>query len=180
MKKLFVTALCAILVISLAACGKQAAMKGGASRTDETRTNEGLGGNSVQIPNPFVDCTTLEDAQELAGFNMTVPGKMPEGYSESAIRVIKNKMIEVIYTNGDQEICIRKGTGSEDISGDYSEYGETNTVSVDDVQVTMKGNDGKVNVATWVDGEYTFAITVNPGGTGMDSAIISEMVNSIQ
>ena len=35
----------------------------------------------------------------------------------SAIRAIKDTMIEIIYTNGDNEIRIRKGTGSEDISG---------------------------------------------------------------
>jgi len=180
MKKLIVTALCAILAMSLAACAAHTSMNDTA-RTNEIQTTEkGLVGNSAQIPNPFVECSTLEDAQKLAGFSMTVPGKMPEGYSESAIRVIENKMFEVIYTNGDLEIRIRKGTGNEDISGDYSEYSEMNTISIGKVQVTMKGNDGKVNVAAWSDGEYTFAITVNPGGTGMDSAIISDMVGSIQ
>lgn len=176
MKKLIVIALSAILALSLVACGSHASVNDGTQATN----GKALGDDSMQIPNPFVDCSTLEDAQKLADFSLNVPKNMPEGYSMSAIRAIESKMIELVFTNGGDEIRIRKSTGSEDTSGDYNVYKENNTTIVGNVQVTLKGNEGKVNVATWIHGNYAFAITVNPGGAGMDSTVISDMVSSIQ
>lgn len=161
MKKPIIIVLCAVMALMLVACGGQS-----------------LGG--AQIPNPFVDFKTLEEAQNLAGFDIALPDNMPEGYSKSAIRAVKDTMIEIIYTNGSDEIRIRKGTGSEDISGAYNEYTVTDTVTVGGLQVTMKGEDGKVNVATWVNGEYTFAITINLEGTGFGKDVVSDMINSVK
>jgi hypothetical protein len=133
-------------------------------------------GSSVQIPNPFVDCESIADAEKIAGFKMAVPEKMPEGYSQAVIQAIQNDMIQIIYKDGDNEILIRKGKGIEDISGDYNEYKENNTMAAGKLQVSIRGNDGKVNVATWTEAEYTFAITCN----GMDKAVISDLVSGIQ
>lgn len=182
MKKLIIILLGAIMLFTLAACGSNASGNSGKSQnneqTNEQNNGQSVGGSTAQIPNPFVDCKTLDDAQKIAGFDMAVPEKMPEGYSQSAIRAIKDTMIEIIYVNGDDEIRIRKGAGSEDISGDYNNYAESDTATVDNKQITMKGDNGKVNVATWVDGAYTYAITTD--GLGVDSAVILDMASSIR
>jgi len=170
MKKLLILVFCAILALTLAACGKSA----------EKASESALGGQNAQIQNPFVDCKTLDEAETLAGFDIALPAKMPEGYTMSAIRAIKDTMIEIIYTNGDNEIRIRKGTGSEDISGDYSDYSETETVTLGDLQVTMKGNDEKVNVATWADGGHVFSVTINPGEEGIAKTAVSDIVSNVQ
>ena len=65
-------------------------------------------GNKVEMPNPLVDCNTLEEAQELAGFDISLPDSMPKNYSESVIRAIKGMMIELIYTSNSDEIRVRK------------------------------------------------------------------------
>lgn len=188
MKKLIIIVLVIIALVSFTACGNNSSGKRAASQNEaasnvsEQNQTVGwvLGGNSVQIPNPFIDYTTIEDAQKLAGFNMTIPQTMPEGYSKSAIRAIKSKMIEIIYLNGDSEIRIRKAIGNEDISGDYTSYKEEKETQINGVKVTMKGDNGKVNVAVWNDGGYVFSITVNCGGTGLDSTIISNMASSVK
>jgi hypothetical protein len=176
MKKLILIALSAVMALLLVACGQSPA-NSPSQAAEQSESGESLGGN-VQIPNPFIDCETLEDAQKAAGFDLTVPDKMPEGYSQSAIRAMENSMIELIYMNGDNEMRIRKATGSEDISGDYNDYIENSTLTVGDLQVTIKGNDGKVNVATWVNGDYAFSLTFS--GTGMDKTVVSDMVGGIQ
>ena len=142
-------------------------------------SDTGIGGN-VEIPSPFVDCETMADAEKTAGFNVAVPEKMPEGYARKLIQAVKNDMIQVFYENGENEITVRKAKGSEDISGDYNEYKESGTVTVGSLKVFARGNDGKVNVATWVNGEHTYSITVNPGGTGLDAAAINEMAGGIR
>jgi hypothetical protein len=180
MKKRIVIVLCAVMALILVACGSQSSVNNSTSQADEQEQigMQILGG--AQIPNPFVDCKTLREAQEVAGFDIALPEKMPKGYSQSAIRAVKNTMIEIIYNNGNEKIRIRKGTGSEDISGAYNEYSETDTVIVGNFQVTMKGSGGKVNVAVWFNEGYAFAVTINLVGAGMAQTAVSDMVNSVK
>ena len=53
---------------------------------------------------------------------------------------------------------IRKAVGTDDISGDYNEYKEENVVKVGELEVTEKGNDGNISVASWTDGTYSYSI----------------------
>ena len=133
--------------------------------------------SGTQIPNPFVDCNTLKDAGKIAGFDVTVPDAI-DGYSERTIQAIKNDLIQVLYQNGENELSIRKAVGSDDVSGDYNEYAEIKTVTVSGQQVTMKGSDGKVNIATWTDGSYTYAVRVE--GKGISSNSMSSLIKTIQ
>ena len=113
---------------------------------------------NAQIPNPFVDYDSLAEAAEAAGFDMIAPETM-EGYSEKIIQVMNSKMIQVIFLNGDSRLFLRKAAGSEDISGDYNVYAETQTATFGDYSVTMKGDDGRISLAIWTDNGYTYAVT---------------------
>ena len=183
MKKFIIIVLGTIVVISLVVVGAIVAVPFATFNVAETN-GEQIVEETAQIPNPFIDCVTIEEAQKLAGFNMIIPDAMPEGYSKTAIRSVKNKEIEIIYLNGDSEIRIRKAIGSavgiEDISGDYTAYKEEKKIEIGNVNVTMKGDSGKVNASTWSDGGYVFAITSNCGGIGLDSSIIGDMVNVVK
>lgn len=162
MKKLVAIMLSAVMVLAFTACSKQSA--------------------GAQIPNPFVDCKTIKEAEKIAGFQVMVPDKIPEGYTQSRIQAIQDNLVQIIYINGENEITYRHGKGGEgngDISGDYSEYKENDTIMAGDLKVSIRGNDGKVNDAIWTDGEYAFSITANPGGTGLDKTVIISMIESI-
>jgi hypothetical protein len=134
----------------------------------------------VEIPSPWIDFDTIADAEKLAGFPLTLPSKIPEGYTQKTIEAVENQSLQVIYENDENGIAIRKAKGSEDISGDYNEYSENKTLTVGNLQVSTKGNNGKVNVATWVDGEYTYAVSVCSGEAGFDAAVISDMISGIR
>lgn len=134
-----------MMILSLAACGKDG--------MEET----------TQIANPFVEYEIMEDAETAAGFQMQIPDEI-NGYGERLISVADNEMLQVIYTNGEEDIYIRKEAGDQDISGDYNEYAEITTNVIQDRQVTYRGNDGRVSVATWTDEGYTYAIDA-PGLT---------------
>ena len=41
----------------------------------------------VEIPNPFIDCDSLEDAKKIAGFEIRVPDAI-DGYSDRFIQAI--------------------------------------------------------------------------------------------
>jgi hypothetical protein len=143
MKKALFLLLCAGAALALAACGAR---------------QEPVSG--MQIANPFVEYGSLEEAARAAGFELAVP-EAPEGYDETIIQVMDDSMIQVIYRSGDDRLLIRKAAGDEDISGDYNQYTESSTVSVNGADVTLRGDGGKISVATWVRDGYTYAVDLD-------------------
>ena len=130
----------------------------------------------VQIPNPFTSCDSLDDAAAIAGFTMTMPDRLPNWIEESSIRASET-MIEVVYNGRDgQQLRLRKAVGDDDISGDYTSYPQEETVTVNGREVTLKGEDGKVNVAIWQDDSYTYAVL---DSTGMSKANITALAGML-
>lgn len=179
MKKIVSVVLASALALSVTACGNTQ------STADSNSANSVLGSNSgssqaledqnMQLTNPFIDCDSIEQAAETAGFEMTV-GEL-SGYQQGAIRAVKDKMVELHYTgeNGTR-VMIRKGVGTEDISGDYNSYAEEKEIEVSEKTVTLKGNGGMVNLAVWTDGTYGYAVSTD----GIDEAVITAIVGDIQ
>ena len=152
MKKIL---LMSVLCLAIVACGKKEEAKQETAETTNVTQKE-----STQIPNPFVEVKNLDEASKIAGFSLEVP-ETYEDYKKQVIQAIENDMIEVIYLeeeSGYEGLRIRKAKGTDDISGDYNEYRNVETVKVGDYDVTEKGDEGNIFIATWTDGTYSYAI----------------------
>ena len=152
MKKIL---LMSVLCLAIIACGKKEETKQETAETTNVIQKE-----STQIPNPFVEVKNLDEASKIAGFSLEVP-ETYEDYKQQVIQAIENDMIEVIYLeeeSGYEGLRIRKAKGTDDISGDYNEYRNVETVKVGDYDVTEKGDEGNIFIATWTDGTYSYAI----------------------
>ena len=113
----------------------------------------------------------LEDdlqAKGIAEFGLTYPDG-PDGYETKVYRVYTKQINSLYYIdedNGKQGMMIVKGKFcGKDVfeSGFYNdgvEYSFINKIQVGDLTVTMKGNESGVQVASWVDGEFSYAIGV--------------------
>lgn len=113
----------------------------------------------------------LEDdlqAKGIAEFGLTYPDG-PDGYETKVYRVYTKQINSLYYIdedNGKQGMMIVKGKFcGKDVfeSGFYNdgvEYSFINKVQVGDLTVTIKGNESGVQVASWVDGEFSYAIGV--------------------
>ena len=113
----------------------------------------------------------LEDdlqAKGIAEFGLTYPDG-PDGYETKVYRVYTKQINSLYYIdedNGKQGMMIVKGKFcGKDVfeSGFYNdgvEYSFINKVQVGDLTVTMKGNESGVKVASWGDGEFSYAIGV--------------------
>ena len=130
-------------------------------------------GENTQMKNPIVeygmDADSLKTAQEAVGFKMTVPQSVK---AENYI-VISGKTLEIDFDGG----YIRKAKGSGDISGDYNDYTDVEVKNVNGKEVTLKGNNGKIMLAIWVDGDYTYCIGMP---AGVSEADMISYVNTIQ
>ncbi len=153
MKKRIALFLCLLALCAFTACAEQ--------KDDAVRADPSSGSSSktesAQIPNPFLNCDTLEDAAKVAGFSLAAPDAV-DGYDTRAVQAIKEEMIQAIYQKGEDRLLIRKAAGSDDISGDSTAYTEANTVAVGGLSVTMKGENGTVSIAVWTNGGYTYAV----------------------
>ena len=189
MKKVFISVMSLVLALSMAACGGKSAdvIPGSDPRTwgpaEETTAaitedKDSLGGEDVQIPNPWQECASLEEAGKLAGFSFTAPEAV-DGYTEKYIAAIENDIAEVIFSKGDNDdasLYFRKGKGTEDISGDYNIYETVEQQIIGDRAVTCKGHDGLVYTAIWNDGTYSYAVMCN---AGMNAEQLAAWVQSL-
>ena len=65
MKKLITLTLCAMMALSMVACGNEA---------PEEEAVPAIGGEAnTQVANPFLTCDTLEACEEVAGFAISLP-----------------------------------------------------------------------------------------------------------
>ena len=172
MKKMTAALLCVLMMLALSACSKKA------SGGEDVPSNGGL----MQIPNPWLDCSSLDEAAKAAGFDIAIPGKF-EGYPNRVYRAMEKSMIEVIYYDSDpsdensSSVTVRKGTGEDDISGDYNSDAEEETAQMHGVDVLLRGDKGLVYCATWTKDGYSYAITADKGLTKEAvSAAVEEMM----
>lgn len=183
LKRIFSLALGTALALSLVACGSNdnpAADNSKPGAVQPPSNNATIGGdpatwgpdnqpsdNGVQPPSPFQPCDTLDAAEELAGFDLTLPK------TADKLEAIENEMIQAFYGEDSNDMLIRKALGNEDISGDYNEYAQTETVD----GVTLKGTDGQFSLAMWTDGDYTYSIHV---GSALSQTDMMALVSGVK
>ena len=109
-KNVSVILLSCIISAIFAGCGNQTVVKEQISQT-------------TAIANPWVNWDSIEEAESVIGFSFGLPEVIADSYNAVSIRTLNNELIEVVYRDGDFEICIRKQKGEgQDISGDYNKY----------------------------------------------------------
>jgi hypothetical protein len=144
-----------------AVCDSATSETNGASMSESTNMKDDEGSVSylgpeleeaeVDMINPFIDCNTLEEAENIAGFEFNVPDDL-EPDLDAKYRALEGKLIEVIYYDRGEEIYrIRKGT-ERDVSGDYNEYSVSVCVDAATWAGELKGyKEGLTNCAVWTD-----------------------------
>ena len=144
MKKIIMFTLGILTILALAGCNKK------------IQEEESM----MQIPNPFMEYGSLGDAEKAVGFDFTVPEGI-NGTAEYVYRVMNGEMMEIICRNaaGEEVARFRKAKGSDDISGDYNEYSDVRTDN-SLKNITYRGENGMFTGAIWVEGEYTFALSL--------------------
>lgn len=170
-KKIAAATLVVSFALACAGCGS-----GSTSTTSSTDAATAAG---QEIANPWTDVSSLSEAAQLAGFDLTVPESI-QGYDNFSIQVMEDQIIQVTYTNSDSEneVCIRKGPSDiDDISGDHNAYAEMSQVAVGSRSVALMGNDGTVSLAGWYEGDYVYSIGAY--GEALSAEAMKEIVSEV-
>ena len=167
MKKIISLILVLALVLAFAGCG--------AVTTLPTDENDG-----TQIPNPWQEVDTVADAKAILGYDIAVPETVA-GLAQTAVRVLNDseKILEIYYggeTEGADHAVIRKAPGTDDISGDYTDYAEVKDVTVGELTVTEKGDGTSVFSAVWTKDGYSYSFFSTAGVSADDFAAIAAAV----
>lgn len=111
--------------------------------------------SSAQLANPFEDCADMNQAKSLAGFDLALPKPADQ------LQAVKDKMIQALYGKDGSDMLIRKAKGSDDISGDSTEY---KTVESAD-GVTLKGDGKLFYLAVWTKDSFSYSVFVKAGAS---------------
>lgn len=105
------------------------------------------------MPNPFTECKTIEEAEEISGVKFAVPE-----YSQSTILACEG-MIEIqIAKDENNTIAIRKSADEGDNTGLFGDY-ELKKINIGDCEVTLKTENGKIYAAYFTAEDGTISIT---------------------
>ena len=111
---------------------------------------------SAGIANPWSEYKTVAEAAKAAGVEFSAPDKIGK-YKLTYIQAMEG-IVDVRYMKGENEICLRKGKGTDDISGDYNTYKNIREKKIGRYTVTLKGNGSGVNCAVWNDGKNSYSV----------------------
>lgn len=176
MKRWMLFTVTAALGLSLVACGATASTTG--SNTEQPDSGA-LGGN-VQLANPFTDHDTLEDAQQSAGFTLTLPDPMPEWVDQIVYRSMGADMLEVVGDGAENQLRIRKSSATEtNNSGVMNDYPIVSDEEINEISVAIHGDEEKTFLATWQNGGYAYSVHLQNGLPNDDSAVLRDWIAQI-
>jgi len=188
-RKVSVTALGLMLAIgTLTACGGKQAESQAESQTtasaEITQAAESTAAatdGTAETANPWIDVRDLKEALKETGVELKAPEEIGD-FHLSHVQVIQDGgIVQVFYGSlADQtetQALLRKAKSMEDISGDYTVYPEDRRVSDSEGEVRLRGQDGRVYLATWQRGDYAYSLSL---AQGMEEAKVMEVIAEIQ
>ena len=188
-RKVSVTALGLVLAIgALTACGGKQAESPAESQTaasaEITQAAESTAAatdGTEQAANPWIDVRDLKEALKETGVELKAPGKIGDFHLSHVQAIQDGGIVQVFYGSlADQtetQALLRKAKSMEDISGDYTVYPEDHRVSDSEGEVRLRGQDGRVYLATWQRGDYAYSLSL---AQGMEEAKVMEVIAEIQ
>mgnify|MGYP004507197433 CR=1 FL=1 len=133
--------------------------------------------NGTQIPNPWTEYKSVDEAKKAVNFEAPVPTKVTDGYKLDYISTLDGELLQIVYRNAeDKQISYRTAKGSGDISGDYNVYDTSEKLQVGGNTVTVKGIGGKYYLAIWEDGESAYSLGMSAGA---DKAEMLKIIGSV-
>lgn len=130
----------------------------------------------AQMPNPFIEAESLEEAEKGAGFTMEIPDSV-EGYEGRRISYIEKDLIQIVYGDEETNLYVRKSSRNEDIAGDYSEYQKMENIYISGKTVNQRSNEEGIYTVTWFDGGFSYSIT---SSKAMSGGLVENLVVAIK
>ncbi len=176
LKKALVGTMLAATIFTLAACGEAKPTDDSNKPNDTPPVTDGGDKQNPQVPNPTEIYQSIEDAMAALSFEAKIPAALADEYEQGQIAVINKKVLEVTYTKDGNMVVYRTAEGEGDISGDYTEYAQTNTVTIGEYEVETRGSDDTVSIALWNADGMAYSLTF---GQAVTAEALDAIVESL-
>lgn len=120
---------------------------------------ETTAGPSAEI----VTCNSAAELSEKAGFSVRDIENLPFIPTATTYSWCWNDFAEITYEGSSNTAWYRKANGAEDISGDYTDYPQIITETINGTAVTLKGNDDSIFLAIWQKDGYSSSLNFSDG-----------------
>lgn len=107
--------------------------------------------------------STIAEIEQKLGYDIKVPHYVPDDYKTDSLSAPFGEFAEITYTNETDTLYYRTAKDTEDISGDYNDYTDIETVTINNNDVTIKGNDNLYHNASWFSDDEAFSIYSDNG-----------------
>ncbi len=116
-------------------------------------------GPSVEI----VTCSSAAELSEKAGFLIQDIVDLPFIPTSTTYSWCWDDFAEITYKSSANTAWYRKTSGTEDISGDYTDYHQIIAENINGTAVTLKGNDDSIFLAIWQKDGYSSSLNFSEG-----------------
>ena len=112
---------------------------------------------SVSIANGMVEVKSIDELSAAVGFPVNEVEGLPFSVEKEVYISYWGEMAQIEYTGEGETAVFRKGTGTDDVSGDYNVYSSVKEIMVGANPVTLKGENDVFTLAVWTDGNFSGA-----------------------
>ena len=127
------------------------------------RKNQTEEPGNVSIANGIVEKGSLEQLSEAVGFPVADVTGLPFTPEKVTYWSYWDDLAQVEYEGEGQSAMFRQSEGTEDNSGDYTEYVCVKELQMGEKKVTLKGETEQYTLAIWTDGESSYSIEIEAG-----------------
>ena len=133
----------------------------------------------VQDMFAIVEVPALQELSEAVGFEVHDIIGLPFEVKETLYTAYGHDLAQIEYRGDTQSAIYRKSVGSEDNSGDYTDYPEAEEISAGGCNLTLKGENGLYVLAIWQNGDYAYSLSLSEGITSEALTELLLQTNSI-
>lgn len=131
----------------------------------------------LQVVPDIVEYTSTRELSSSVGFEVKDVKNIPFEVEEIKYISYWKELAEIVYSGDENTLTFRMSEGSDDNSGDYNEYEEVKSYSVDDYTVILKGSNGLYNLAIWSDGSFSYSLELD---VALSETDLGHIIQSIQ
>lgn len=116
----------------------------------------------MAIPD-ITEASSLQELSQRVGFDLAEVEGLPFQTEETVYTSYWAELAEITYSGEDETAVFRKSAGSDDNSGDFSEYAAVDTLTLEDCTVTLKGDGERYTLAIWNKKGYAYSLSLTSG-----------------